>query len=101
MLFWLGELFLSLAPDWACEIISPSTERLDRSKKLRVYGRESVGHVWLINPAIRTLEVLRLDQGRWIVAATHAGEEIVRAEPFDAIDLALTNLWSDPPASAP
>jgi Uma2 family endonuclease len=89
--------FLVLAPDWACEIISPSTERLDRSKKLQVYGREGVGHLWLINPIARTLEVLRLEQGRWVVAGTHAGDEVVHAEPFDVIALELTNLWPDAP----
>jgi Uma2 family endonuclease len=53
--------YFPFAPDWACEVLSPTTTRLDRSKKLRVSARERVGHAWLIDPAARTLEILRLE----------------------------------------
>jgi hypothetical protein len=53
--------YFSLAPDWVCEILSPSTGMLDRTRKLRVYAREGVRHVWLVDPAQRTIEVLALD----------------------------------------
>src|SRR5690606_2514566 len=56
---------VEIAPDWACEVVSPSTERIDRAKKLRIYARERVAHVWLVNPTLQTLEVLRLDDERW------------------------------------
>jgi Uma2 family endonuclease len=86
--------FLTLAPDWVCEILSPSTERTDRLNKLPIYGREGVAHVWLINPTLRTLEVLRLEQGRWVVAASHGGDQnAVAVEPFDAVPLELSALW--------
>jgi Uma2 family endonuclease len=81
-------------PDWICEIVSPSTERLDRFYKLKIYNREGVTHVWLVNPLQRTLEVLRLEQGRWIVAGARGGEEhVVTVEPFDAVPLALSRIW--------
>jgi hypothetical protein len=32
------EGFLSLAPDWVCEVLSPSTSRFDRTKKLPLYA---------------------------------------------------------------
>lgn len=87
--------FLTLAPDWVCEILSPSTERTDRLNKLPIYGREGVAHIWLINPTLRTLEVLRLEQGRWIVAGTHGGDQdTVAVEPFDAVPLDLSAIWS-------
>ena len=69
-----------LAPDWACEVISPSTGEIDRGRKMRVYARERVGHLWIVDPILRTLEVYRLEDGRWVVASTHAGTEQVRAE---------------------
>ena len=84
-----------IAPDWVCEILSPSTSSLDRVQKLGIYAREHVSHAWLIDPLARTLEVLRLENGRWTILATHAGAEAVRAEPFDAIDLDLSALWVD------
>jgi len=82
-----------LAPDWICEILSPSTASFDRAQKLAVYARAGVVHAWLIDPLARTLEVLRLERGRWRILATHASNEVVRAEPFTDIDLELTGLW--------
>ena len=85
--------YFSLAPDWLCEVLSPSTEAIDRRKKLPIYAREGVGHVWLLDPLLQTLEVLRLESQRWSLLATHEADATVRAEPFDAIELALRTLW--------
>ncbi len=87
--------FFTLVPDWVCEVLSPSTERIDRGKKLRIYAEAGVAHAWLLNPIERTLEVLRLRDGAWSIIAVHAGDERVRAEPFDAVELALAALWTD------
>jgi Uma2 family endonuclease len=87
--------YFPLAPDWICEIVSPGTASLDRVKKLAIYAREGGAHAWLIDPIARTLEVLRLENGRWTILATHAGSEVVRAEPFGEIDLELASLWAD------
>jgi Uma2 family endonuclease len=84
-----------LAPDWVCEVTSPSTAMIDRARKLAIYAREGVAHAWLIDPLAQILEVLRLENGRWTMLATHAGPEVVRAEPFDAIDLDLAALWEE------
>jgi Uma2 family endonuclease len=85
--------FLTLAPDWVCEVVSPSTGRLDRGRKMGRYAREGVAHLWLVDPLLTTLEVYRLEAGRWVVVATHAGDAVVRAEPFDAIELRLRRWW--------
>lgn len=87
--------YFPLAPDWICEVLSPSTASLDRTKKLAIYAREGVGHAWLIDPIARTLEILRLEAGRWTIIVTHAGEAAVRAEPFDAIEFNLGEFWAD------
>jgi Uma2 family endonuclease len=85
----------TLAPDWVCEIVSPSTGRLDRARKMPIYAREGVSHMWIVDPIPRTLEVYRLEEGRWIVASTHGGAERARAEPFDAVELDLSRWWID------
>ena len=85
--------YFTLAPDWLCEVLSPSTEAIDRRKKLPIYAREGVGHVWFVDPLVQTLEVLRLDSPGWSLVATHEADAKVRAEPFDAIELALRALW--------
>jgi len=86
--------YIALAPDWICELLSASTEIIDRTRKLAIYAREGVAHAWLVNPALRTLEVLALESGRWVLLDTHEGEAKVRAQPFDAIELELGALWS-------
>jgi Uma2 family endonuclease len=85
--------YFTLPPDWVCEILSRSTERLDRGKKLGIYAREGVGHLWLLNPDTETLEAYRLEQGRWLLLGTHVGDIAARIEPFDAIELELWPLW--------
>jgi len=89
------EAYFSLAPDWACEVVSPSTAAMDRVKKLAIYARERVSHAWLVDPIACTLEVLRLEEGRWTILSTWSGLDTVRADPFDAIDLDLSLLWED------
>ena len=87
--------YFSIPPDWICEILSPSTAQLDRAKKLAIYAREQVPFAWLIDPSLGTLEVLRLDGGRWTILGAHYGDEVVRAEPFTEIELELSAFWAD------
>ena len=86
--------YIETRPDWVCEVLSPSTEKTDRAVKLPIYAREGVGHAWLINPILRTLEALRFERGRWLTLGIHRDDEEVRAEPFDAIVLELAVLWA-------
>lgn len=85
--------YLTMAPDWVCEVLSPATERIDRAKKLRIYAREHVSHVWLVNPLTQTLEVLVLADRTWKLVATHEDGAMVRVEPFAAVELELGALW--------
>jgi Uma2 family endonuclease len=87
------EAYFSLAPDWVCEVLSPSTASMDRVKKLAIYARELVRHTWLVDPLARTIEILRLENGRWTIVATFADHDVIRAEPFDALELDLSLLW--------
>ncbi len=86
--------YFSIVPDWVCEVLSPSTAKLDRSRKQRIYARDGVGHLWLVDPRFRTVEVMRLHDGKWLTLAVHTDDERVRAEPFDAIEIDLAILWS-------
>jgi Uma2 family endonuclease len=87
--------YFTVAPDWACEVLSHGTARLDRQKKLAIYAREGIGHVWLLDPVQRLLEVLRLDRGHFAITAVHANDEEVRLEPFEATPLLLSRFWVD------
>ncbi len=89
-----ADAYLTLAPDWVCEVLSASTEKIDRGAKLRIYAREGVAYAWLIDPLRQTLEVLALDERkRWAPLGVLEGRDNVRAAPFDAIELELGSLW--------
>jgi Uma2 family endonuclease len=85
--------FFEQPPDWVCEILSPRTERLDRRHKVALYARAEVGHLWLVNPVAKTLEIYRREGPHWLLLVTHAEDERVRAEPFDAVELELARWW--------
>ena len=85
----------TLAPDWVCEVLSPSTGMRDRAYKMPIYAREGVEHVWLVDPHLRTLEVFRRQELGWLLLAVYAEDAVVRAEPFEAVDLDLLTLWGE------
>jgi Uma2 family endonuclease len=88
--------YFSLAPDWICEVLSPSTEGHDRTVKVPLYAREGVPHAWLVDPIVRTLEVYQLTSERqWLLLGAYRDDAVVRAPPFDAIDLELFALWDE------
>lgn len=84
-----------LAPDWACEVLSARTRGRDKGPKMRIYAREGVRHLWHVDPLARTLDIFRLDEGRWSPVHSFSGEAKVRAEPFEAIELELALVWSE------
>ena len=87
--------YMSQPPDWACEITSPSTRQLDRVLKTGIYAREGVRHLWLVDPAKRTLEVLKLAAGTYVPFLELKEDQLAAAEPFEAMPFPLQRLWLD------
>ena len=85
--------YFSLAPDWVCEVLSRSTAKFDRDKKLPFYAAHGVTHVWLVDPVDKILEVHALADHR---VRVYEGDVRVRADPFGAIEIDLAALWSPP-----
>ena len=85
--------YATLAPDWACEVLSASTRRLDLQGKRPVYAREEVRHLWLVEPTDRTLEAFELREGEWALLAAAKDDDPIRIRPFDAITFSLGDLW--------
>ena len=85
--------YATLAPDWACEVLSAETRKLDLVAKRPVYAREGVGHLWLVDPTDRTLEAFELRDGEWVLIAWAKDDEPVSIPPFDAITFSLGDLW--------
>jgi len=83
----------TVPPDWVCEILSPKTARNDRIKKMRICARHKVQYTWLIDPVLKTLEVFRLESGRWFLLDAFEENDKVRAEPFQEVEIDIGNLW--------
>ena len=89
--------YFTLPPDWICEVLSLSTERIDRLDKMPVYARAGIAHAWLVSPRMRSIETYRLVDGQWMTAGIHKDAERARIAPFDAIELDLAMLWAEAP----
>ena len=85
--------YFTLAPDWVCEILSPSTRTFDLEEKRPIYAREGGGHLWFVDPAARTLEAFALQDGAWTPAGSAREDEPVAFPPFQAVTFPLDALW--------
>lgn len=83
-----------LAPDWVCEVLSPSTVARDRADKVPIYLRERIAFVWLVDPGNQTLEAFRLDGSAYRLLGTWRANASVKVEPFDSFELDLSALWA-------
>jgi len=86
--------WFEIAPDWVCEILSPATARDDRVVKMPIYAENGVGHLWLIDPDLRILEVYGLESGRWVLLETQRDDAGVSPPPFSAVEIGLGDLWA-------
>jgi len=86
---------IELSPDWACEVLSPGTARLDRYQKMPLYAAHGVPWLWLIDPLAKTLEVHRREPEGYLFLGVFTGDVRVRAPPFEAVELSLGPLWGE------
>ena len=86
--------YCTLAPDWACEVLSPSTRALDRGAKQSIYAREGVCYLWFVDPDAQMLEAFELREDRWVLLKRLAGDTPVSLPPFDSINFPLGDLWA-------
>ena len=90
---------IELVPDWVCEVLSPSTSRMDRGKKMHVYAAHRIPHLWLVDPLLQSVEIYALRDGHWSLLGVHLDDQRIRAEPFAEVELALRDWWTTPPGS--
>lgn len=88
---------IRVRPDWVCEVISPDQANHDTVKKLRLYARAGITHYWLVDPRDSTQTVMRLSADGYVTRLRAERGEVVRAEPFHAIEIAVGTLFGDDP----
>lgn len=84
---------IDVAPDWVCELLSPSTQTKDRFLKLPRYGEAGVRWTWLVDPAAETVKVYRRDDGAWMLAQTVMSRGAVFLPPFESLEIPLEKIW--------
>jgi len=87
--------WIDVAPDWICEVLSPGTLRLDKTQKMPIYAEHHVQHLWLINPIDKTLDVFKWSSQGWLLLHAYVENDMVRADPFQEIEIDLAELWLD------
>ena len=87
--------WFDLVPDWVCEVPSPGTRGFDLTDKRRIYAKNGLAHLWLVDPKPRTLEAFALKGGRWVLVAARKDDDEARVSPFEAISFPLSALWPD------
>ncbi len=91
----------TVAPDWACEVLSPTSVRQDRVLKRRLYAEHGIRHYWLLDPETRLLEALTLRDGHWVEVGVFDDTAVVRVEPFESIELHVGRLFLPSPTRMP
>ena len=86
---------ISIRPDWICEVLSRSTAHVDMGNKRLGYHRAGVAHYWLVDPINGTLAVLEWTAAGYLVALVAGRGEKVRAAPFEAIEIDVSELLGD------
>ena len=84
-------------PDWLCEGLSPRTAIRDQGDKRALYQRVGVPWYWLVDPANRTLTMLRLVQEGYVVELAAGDSGRLALPPFDAVEIDLGSVF--PPAA--
>jgi len=85
--------WIAVPPDWICEVLSPGTARIDRKKKMPIYAQFGVPYLWLVDPIEKTMEIFKLNAGNWVLMSVYSEDDLVRAEPFQEIEIPLDSLW--------
>lgn len=88
---------VKVLPDWVCEVLSPSNAKHDTINKLRLYHRVAIPHYWIVDPGDATLTVLRWSSDGYVTRLRAQRGDVIRAEPFDAIEIAVGTLFGDDP----
>ncbi len=91
--------WIETAPDWVCEVLSPSTASYDRGPKRRIYRDAGVNFLWLLDVEATQLEAFALTANQWLLMGTAGRGEEISLPPFDAISFSFDILFPfDPPA---
>jgi Uma2 family endonuclease len=92
---------VTVVPDFICEVLSSSTARYDQGAKRDAYFHAGVPHYWLVDPIHKTLTVLERTERGYLIALVAGPGDLVRAAPFDLVEIPVADLFPDEQDDAP
>jgi Uma2 family endonuclease len=81
------------APDLVIEILSPTTETRDRGPKMKAYARYGVGEYWIVDPIAEAIEVYRLTEQGYQLAALCAKDQQVETPLLPGFSLPVSLIF--------
>ncbi|MFN8611786.1 MAG: Uma2 family endonuclease [Vulcanimicrobiota bacterium] len=88
-------------PRLVVEIVSPSTQRHDRLRKLSLYAHSGVAEYWLVTPHPFLVEVLRNVNGSFSIAQVCNEHDTLKSPAFPDLSLDLAELFAQLPPQPP
>ena len=82
------------APDFVCEVLSPSTESRDRSVKFEDYAAHGVREYWIVDPEHKFIEQYALQQDHFTQTGKFDAGSI-RSQSIDGFEMPLVAAFDD------
>lgn len=89
----VSERAIEGAPTLAVEVLSPSTQRIDRRRKLDLYARHGIPHYWIVDPVARAIEAYELAGPRYALAV-QLGDRPATLPPFPDLAINPADIWT-------
>lgn len=88
---------ITVAPDWVCEVLSPTTRRHNLVVKKPFYASIGVPWLWMVDSEAMAVTVHELRGGQWVEVGVFSDEPEARILPFTEVAVDLRAWW---PANA-
>jgi Uma2 family endonuclease len=82
-------------PDLAVEVLSRSTERRDRGRKMKLLARSGVPEYWIADPVRNVLEVYQLEDGRYVLSGAYEQDAQVASPTLKGLAFEVSRIFED------
>jgi len=81
------------APDLVIEVLSPSTEKRDRTVKLKMYAKFGVQEYWMAKEKTATVEIFRLQDGKLVLITRLEKSDVLTSPLFPGLEIPLAEIF--------
>jgi Uma2 family endonuclease len=84
-----------IPPDLAVEVLSRSTEKRDRGRKMELLARYGVPEYWIVDPVRSVLEIYQLQDGKYQLSGAYKGHERVSSPGLEGLTFDVQRIFED------